>query len=545
MKILTTVCAYFMAINCSFAQIPEYYNNIDLTLQGKELKQELSQKITSTHTNPLSYSEVWTVLKQSDLSLENRNKVSLLYGYSDTDNQSDTDLTRSKNSNGGGSQDWNREHSYPKSLGSPNLGTSGPGSDAHHLRASDVRRNGKRGSLKFTSGNGTSKKTNGGWYPGDEWKGDAARMMFYMYLRYNNRCLPKRVAKGNVNSTDPNMIDLLLTWNVEDPVSEFEQQRNSTIASNQGNRNPFIDNPAFATQIWGGIQAENKFGLNALDSLTTIEFSEINHESIALTWKNDFESSVTSYQIYLDNELLEEVTTNKYTITELTDETTYSIKIICLDQDKNQLGKTSFKNITTSLSPNTKLIFSTNFDNCNDQNMTFVSVNSFKDWSCKPSYGVNNSSSIGINGYKEKELSHDIAYITTPIDTDLYRDIQFTFAIASKYGSTPMRVVYKKPKDKNTGWNLFTNGEIDKNETSESFKTFTYSLNELSGEVLIGFEYISNGEPTLYNIDDLEIKGKEKKSVATFEIVTKKVKIYPNPVSQGTSLKIECPNTYS
>ena len=34
--------------------------------------------------------------------------------------------------------DWNREHTYAKSLGTPNLGTSGPGADAHHLRPSDV-----------------------------------------------------------------------------------------------------------------------------------------------------------------------------------------------------------------------------------------------------------------------------------------------------------------------------------------------------------------------------------------------------------------------
>jgi hypothetical protein len=26
-----------------------------------------------------------------------------------------------------------------------------------------------------------------------------------------------------------------------------------------GNRNPFIDNPAFATAIWGGPQAQNRF----------------------------------------------------------------------------------------------------------------------------------------------------------------------------------------------------------------------------------------------------------------------------------------------
>ena len=104
----------------------------------------------------------------------------------------------------------------------------------------------------------------GNWYPGDEWKGDVARMIMYMYLRYGTRCLPSNVAIGTTNSIDSNMIDLLLEWNVEDPVSDFEKQRNTyhENTSNmyaQGNRNPFIDNPAFATSIWGGTQAEDFF----------------------------------------------------------------------------------------------------------------------------------------------------------------------------------------------------------------------------------------------------------------------------------------------
>ncbi len=52
------------------------------------------------------------------------------------------------------------------------------------------------------------------------------------------------------------MIDLFLEWNAEDPVSDFERQRNTYHDSQQtyaqGNRNPFIDNAYLATRIWGG-----------------------------------------------------------------------------------------------------------------------------------------------------------------------------------------------------------------------------------------------------------------------------------------------------
>ncbi|MDH7444035.1 endonuclease [Aquimarina sp. 2201CG14-23] len=263
----------------AYAQVPAYYNDVNLSLSGQSLKNELSTKVTNSQTNTLSYTPgVWNALKQSDLDPTNSSSVVLIYGYSDTDGNSVTDRTRGVNDNGGGSTDWNREHVYPKSLGNPNLGTSGPGADAHHLRPADVQRNSNRGSRKFADGSGNSGTTSQGhWYPGDEFKGDVARMMMFMYIRYGNRCLPSNVGVGTAVSGDTNMIQLFLEWNAEDPVSQLELQRNPIIESLQGNRNPFIDNPAFATQIWGGPQAEDRFGTtggggNTLCSTTITSF---------------------------------------------------------------------------------------------------------------------------------------------------------------------------------------------------------------------------------------------------------------------------------
>ena len=246
----------------AFSQVPSYYNDVDLTQSGTALKEDLSTKIISTHSNFLSYTPgVWNALKQADLDPNNSSNVLLVYGYNDADGVAKTDRTRGKDANGTGVGTWNREHGYPKSLGTPNLGTSGPGSDAHHLRASDGQMNSTRNNRKFADGSGDADVTSQGYfYPGDEWKGDVARMMLYMYLRYNNRCLPVNVGIGNTVSGDSNMVDLFLQWNAEDPVNAFEDQRNQAIESAQGNRNPFIDNPAFATQIWGGVQAEDRFG---------------------------------------------------------------------------------------------------------------------------------------------------------------------------------------------------------------------------------------------------------------------------------------------
>ncbi|MFY0602637.1 MAG: lamin tail domain-containing protein [Flavobacteriaceae bacterium] len=259
-----------LVVNYAYAQIPTYYNDVDVTLTGTALQNALTNKITATHTNFLSYTPgVWEALMVTDEDPLNSSNVLLIYGYNDSDGNYVTDRSRSKTANGGtAGTDWNREHTYVKSLGTPNLGTSGPGADAHHLRPSDVTMNSDRGSLKFIDGSGNAGVTGSGWYPGDEWKGDVARMMMYMYLRYGSRCLPSNVAIGTTNSIDSNMIDLFLEWNAEDPVSDFERQRNTyhENTSNtyaQGNRNPFIDNPIFATNIWGGPTAEDFFSGSA------------------------------------------------------------------------------------------------------------------------------------------------------------------------------------------------------------------------------------------------------------------------------------------
>lgn len=258
----------------SGAPASPYYNGFNWNLTGSTLKDALATKIITTHTNFLSYTPgIWNACQATDLDPANSNNVLLVYGFENgTDGDVTNDRSRSKTANGGNTGNWNREHVYAKSLGTPALidgGTandpsSDAGEDAHHLRSADVQRNSTRGNLKFATGSGNSSTVLGGWYPGDEWKGDIARMMMYMYLRYGNQCLPLNVGTGSTVASDANMVNLFLQWNVEDPVSAFEDNRNTyhgntANASAQGNRNPFIDNPYLATVIWGGTAAENRW----------------------------------------------------------------------------------------------------------------------------------------------------------------------------------------------------------------------------------------------------------------------------------------------
>lgn len=340
------------------AQIPTYYNDVNLSLTGLSLKDELATKIITTHTRNLSYSQVWSSSKITDLDPSNSANVILIYGYNDNDGNYITDRTRSKNANGGTSgTDWNREHTYAKSLGTPNLGTSGPGSDAHHLRPADVTFNGQRSSKKFAVGSGNAGDSNSGWYPGDEWKGDVARMMMYMYLRYGNTCLPTGVGIGSSSGTPDSMIDLFLQWNAEDPISQIEINRNdyhgnSSNGFAQGNRNPFIDNPAFATQIWGGPQAEDIFGnggntdTQAPTVPTNLTAQNTTQTTTNLTWTSSSDNvAVIGYDIFRNGLFLTTVSTNSYNATGLNSATTYSFSV----NAKDAAGNTSANSVTISI----------------------------------------------------------------------------------------------------------------------------------------------------------------------------------------------------
>jgi len=82
----------------------------------------------------------------------------------------------------------------------------------------------------------------------------------YMYLCYGDRCLPELTGVGPFEGTT-DMLQLFLEWNIEDPVSDIEGQRNPQLENDYGNRNPFIDNPALATLIWEGEPAEDIWGI--------------------------------------------------------------------------------------------------------------------------------------------------------------------------------------------------------------------------------------------------------------------------------------------
>lgn len=340
---------------------PSFYNGLDLTKRGDDLFLELYGRLEATHIGiPYtdSSTDTWDVLSQVDEDPEVNTNVLLIYGFNDTDGLTKTDRTRNKTltDNGGGDVGrWNREHVFAKSLADPRLVTDepGPGTDVHNLKPADAEQNSARSNKKFTDGSGDpgTVSSNGGWYPGDEWKGDVARIVMYMYVRYHGdgskisetQCLPINIGIGEGLAIDPNMIDLFLKWNVEDPVSAFEEQRNPVIEGIQGNRNPFIDNPYLATLIWGGATAaEDKWEMtNPSDTEpptqpANVVASNITDSSLELNWTASTDNTIViDYLIYVNGVYLQTANTTTSSISNLNANTSYNITVKARDGSNN------------------------------------------------------------------------------------------------------------------------------------------------------------------------------------------------------------------
>ena len=136
-------------------------------------------------------------------------------------------------------------------------------SDIHHLAPTRPTANSLRGSFKFgevardrnlsASPSVAGKNASGDqvFEPQDEVKGDIARAIFYMSVRW-----------GLTISNDEE--EVLRRWHDSDAVAGHEFAKNDVIESLQGNRNPFIDCPNLVDLV---DDFEAFDGLDTVDSL--------------------------------------------------------------------------------------------------------------------------------------------------------------------------------------------------------------------------------------------------------------------------------------
>jgi endonuclease I len=243
----------------SFGQIPPgYYDNAN-GLSGNALKTAL-HNIIDDHQE-YSYNDLRDfILMDTDEDPNNPNNVILLY----------TGRSQNKNTFGGGANDWNREHVWAKSHG--DFGTTPPaGTDAHHLRPTDASVNSSRGNKDFAEGGQQHSEALGNYYteytwePRDAVKGDVARMIFYMAVRYEGGSGEPDLEVVDMINTSPDpehgKLSDLLQWNMDDPPDAFEINRNNVIYGYQNNRNPFIDHPEYVNDIWNPASVQDEYSI--------------------------------------------------------------------------------------------------------------------------------------------------------------------------------------------------------------------------------------------------------------------------------------------
>jgi endonuclease I len=233
---------------------PGYYQSA-LNKTGFALRAALHEIINDHRVIPYSSSSFDTsdALRVLDQDPQNPANVFLLYVQ-----RSEPTNTFALNTG------WNREHLWPDSYG-----LIGPAdSDLFNLRAEDLTVNAERGNKYFdvSDTNSTSYRfpahlealqcstDSDSWEPPRYTKGDIARAMFYMDVRYEgDRANEPQLRLRDTIVAGPNMARLstLLRWHEADPVDAAERRRNDLIHElYQFNRNPFVDHPEWVEFVF-------------------------------------------------------------------------------------------------------------------------------------------------------------------------------------------------------------------------------------------------------------------------------------------------------
>lgn len=289
MKSLVSAIFLTLFTPLALAQPEGYYDGADRSSPGA-LRQSLHAIIDDHQRFPYTSAatDTWDVLEVADELQGDQGRIITLYSNAAFDKQ------------GGGNNFYNREHVWPNSYGFPDNDSTVnyPFTDMHSLFLSDVDYNFARSNhpfkycdascfeyvTHFNDGRGgagggypgdsnwqTGEFTEGTWEVWDGRRGDVARALMYMDIRYEGgthgvtgASEPDLILTDDLQLIDDSrtgkneaigymgMLSVLLDWHRQDPVDPVEMQHHETVASFQGNRNPFIDHPEWASCVFEG-----------------------------------------------------------------------------------------------------------------------------------------------------------------------------------------------------------------------------------------------------------------------------------------------------
>lgn len=274
--------------------------------------------------------DTWNVLELADQYANNANQILDVY------------LNATYTKVGGGNTNYNREHTWPSSYGFPNDGNNVyPYTDCHHLflvndayntsRGNNPYRNcpsgctekvtqvnnGEGGGSGIYPGNSnwrTGSGATGTWETWNDRRGDVARALMYMDVRYeggthgitgaaepnliltdNEALIASSSTGSNLSTAYMGLLSVLLQWHAQDPVDAKEMARNDAVFQFQGNRNPFIDHPEWAQCLFSGSCSSPDTTPPAapLGMIAAARTAQI-----IVDWSNSPESDLAGYDIY-------------------------------------------------------------------------------------------------------------------------------------------------------------------------------------------------------------------------------------------------------
>jgi endonuclease I len=386
-----TVFAFYSA--SALAQAPSgYYTTVDASNPGA-LRTTLHAAIDDHTRIPYTSTatDTWNVLELADEDPNDPNRILDVY----------------KNASyakvGAGNSNYDREHTWPKSFGFPNDVTSNyPYTDCHMLYLADASYNGSRSNRPFAEPGATATEyvtlvNNGfgggsGVYPGNSnwgtgsfdegswevWghrRGDVARALLYMDIRYEggshgvtghsepNLILTDNRALISASNTGANLsvaymgeLSVLLSWHVDDPVDDRERYRNDVVYAFQGNRNPFIDHPEWVACLFDS----NCGGGDIIPPAAPTGLAAVaGNGRVDLDWNDNAEADLAGYDVFRAtasggpftklNAVL--VGASLYADTTVVNGTTYYYRVTAVDMSSNASAPSATVSATPTAPP--------------------------------------------------------------------------------------------------------------------------------------------------------------------------------------------------
>lgn len=356
--------------------------------------------------------------------------------------------------------------------------------------------------------------------PRDDHKGDAARAVFYFYTMYPTQA-------GDITSAGN--LEVLFDWHVNDPPDAWEKQRNNRIEQEQGNRNPYIDNPEIVEKAWDPVIEFTSAPVTEIDANSPYNYSI----SVAGDNGPDFTIDCAVKPDWLS---FEQTADNTATLTGTPSDADVGTHDVTLTVTDGNERCSQFFTITVSADPG-ELIFVKDFE---DQSLTSggwteENVTGDQSWEVPAEqYGYNNSYCAAISGYDNGAQENENWLISPAFSPDDYQSLSFSFRNTSGYDGPAMQAYYLYNysgtitdadqteisginwHDGNADWVWTFSGDID--------------LSDLQGQQAhIGFKYSStNSTAAKWELDDIALYGKENSTSIT-ETRHTDFSIFPNP----------------